>query len=171
MPFDKDLFLAEYNALREEILKRIEIVHQLMAGILVAWTAVLSVALQGETQKNGRTDILLLYPLLALAIAYLWAFNNRAIILTGNYIRVMEKKAEDIGGGMGWERHVRGKGSGAPSAICIFVLTQIITICLAMHFGDDLCRYWLVISINVILCLLTGYFIWCSEKNVPFPEN
>ncbi len=167
--FRREFFLAEYGALRDEILKRIEIVHQLKGGLLLAWSAILGFAIQSQSETK-ITQLLLLYPVLALAIAWLWAFNNRAIILLGNYIRAMEEEAKVMGATMGWEHHVRGKSSGAYSAIGIFVCTQALTLLAAKYMGKiDLPDWRLLAGIGV--CVWTGFVIWRSEIGVPHPRR
>jgi hypothetical protein len=163
---DKELFLAEYGGLRNEILKRIEIVHQLKAGALLAWTAVLGFALQGQ----GEGELYFLYPIVALAIAYLWAFNNRAIILMGNYIRVMEEDAEEMGGGLRWEHYARGKSSGVASAAAVFLTTQVLTLLAATFVAGVSLSDWRMV-VGLAACVLTGFLVWRSEQRVPFPER
>ena len=66
-----DFLIAEYSALREEILKRTELQHQLILAALVAVGTFLSVGLE-----TNSVLIMLLYPILALFLATAWEQNN-----------------------------------------------------------------------------------------------
>jgi hypothetical protein len=68
----EDAFLmTQYISLREEILKRIEIQHQLILGTLVAVGTILTVGTQG-----GSLSILLVYPFLAMFLTLAWSQND-----------------------------------------------------------------------------------------------
>ena len=91
--------LAEYNALRDEILRRTDIQHQLISITLVAFGALVSVGLQVSQTA------LLAYPLLALFLSVVWSYNDIRIRQLGFYIRDrIENRL--AGGGEGWEHAI-----------------------------------------------------------------
>ena len=76
------LIIAEYTALREEILKRLEIDHQLIALALIAPGTILTIGFQ-----TRNASIMLVYPILALFLSAIWVINETGIIEKGIYIR------------------------------------------------------------------------------------
>lgn len=95
--------LNEHQELRNEILKRTEIQHQLISITLVAFGALISVGLQGSATA------LLAYPILALFLSAAWSSNDIQIAQLGAYIRdQIEEKLLDPG--MGWEHRISSEG-------------------------------------------------------------
>ena len=72
--------LAEYDALRGEILKRSEIQHQLLSFSLAALGALMAVGLKDSPSA------LLAYPILVLFLAVGWVYNDLQIAQIGLYI-------------------------------------------------------------------------------------
>ncbi len=68
---DLSFLLAQYTSLREEVLRRIEIQHQLILGTLIAIGTILTVSYQG-----GTSSLLLLYPFLAMFLTMAWSQND-----------------------------------------------------------------------------------------------
>lgn len=68
---EENFLLAQYNSLREEVLKRIELQHQLILGTLVALGTMLTVSTQ-----PGSLSILLVYPVLAMFLTLAWSQND-----------------------------------------------------------------------------------------------
>lgn len=93
------ILVAEYTALREEILKRIEIQHQVISFTLIALGTILTVGFQ---TKNA--SIMLIYPVLALFLSALWLSNEHGVHKAASYI---EKKIEVKVGieRLGWEHY------------------------------------------------------------------
>src|SRR5437764_9499704 len=86
-----------YNNLRQEILKRIEIEHQIISLTLVALGAVLTV---GVTNTNAT--LLLAYPILVMFLAAAWCDNHLRTGEISAYIK--EEIAPKIGNNIiGWE--------------------------------------------------------------------
>jgi hypothetical protein len=85
--------LAEYEALRAEILKRTEIQHQLISLALIA---------TGTFLATGSATARLAYPILAVFLAAAWAQSDIRIEQLGAYI---EKRVEErlLGDNLGWE--------------------------------------------------------------------
>jgi hypothetical protein len=96
--------LAVYNALRNEILQRIQIQHQLFAVAVIALGAILTVGFQ-----SNKVTPILSYPLLAMFLASAWAHNDRLIRLAGlyikNYVEDETYVAERLGNSLIWWEH------------------------------------------------------------------
>ncbi len=75
-------YLQEYSALRGEILKRMDIRHQLFTFTMVATGTILSVGLAAESTYK----ILFAYPLVALFVAGSWMNSDYRIYQIGQYI-------------------------------------------------------------------------------------
>jgi len=125
-------FLAEYQSLRTELIKRLEIQHQIvlfstaMAGVLITLGMLLS---------EIGTSAILLYPILAFFLATAWVHNDVRLFDIRSYIRArLEKKRL---AGLEWENHlfIKRKGSylrlAELSAFCIFVFVSIFALVIA----------------------------------------
>ena len=75
--------LAEYQTLREDILKRMEFRYQLINLLLVVAGAFFTLGLQ----PNISSSVLLIYPILALFLTAGWAHNGVVMVKIGNYLR------------------------------------------------------------------------------------
>jgi hypothetical protein len=73
--------VAEYNALRAEILKRVETRYTLLSITLTALAALLTFGAQ-----TNRAILILLYPILALCLAISWSSNDYQIGKISDYI-------------------------------------------------------------------------------------
>lgn len=69
-----DLLEAEYTSLRAEIIKRIEIQHQLLTIALIAPGTILAIGFQ-----TTNASLMLLYPVLGLFLSAVWLANSFAI--------------------------------------------------------------------------------------------
>lgn len=96
--------LAQFNALRDEIIKRAEFEHQLIALTLAAAGTLAAVGLT----VDGSSLALLVYPVLTAFISIGWLFNNFRIQQMGYYIR---EKLEPAYSGLGWEQFLKSKAS------------------------------------------------------------
>lgn len=92
-----DFSLAEYNNLRNEIVARVGIEHQLISISLIALGALLAVGL-----KTENISLFLLYPALITVLAAMWRDNQIRIGEISSYIRnrIAKKVGED---NIGWE--------------------------------------------------------------------
>jgi len=94
---DTALALAEYSALRDEILKRIEFQNNILN-----WTFVIAGSLVTFALQLNNAMILLLYPLIAFGLSASWEQNNLRIRQLGVYIR---KRIETRASNGGWEQY------------------------------------------------------------------
>jgi hypothetical protein len=90
---------AEYAALRDECLKRLGMRHQTVNWTLIAGAGFLTLGLA----KGVTGLVVLVFPILALFLAVLWAQNDVRIGELGDYIRT---KIERRHPGLGWEEHL-----------------------------------------------------------------
>lgn len=96
--------LAEYNALRGEILKRSEIQHQLISFALAALGALTAVGLKDSTSA------LLAYPILVLFLAVGWTYNDIQIAQIGLYIK-HRIEGQLAASGQGWQHTILSQRS------------------------------------------------------------
>jgi len=97
---EREGMLAEYVALRGEILKRIELRHQYMK---------VSLAIAGAFLAAGvavtKAPVALVFPLLAPFLAIGWAQNDLRVRDLAEYFR---EHQEQLVPGLGWETHMQG---------------------------------------------------------------
>src|SRR5438874_6849384 len=93
------LIVAEYKALREEILKRIEIQHQLISLALAAPATFVGfgIAIKSAT-------LILLYPILATCLSIAWSIHELALMRIWNYIQAQIE--EKVGNQIHWEHYM-----------------------------------------------------------------
>ena len=104
---DKDLFLAEYKTLRDEILLRITQQTQITGFALTAWGVII-----GSSITSKQYAVVLLYPLLAFFVSRSWAFNNTRIFQIGHYLKRREVQVATPNWGlMYWENYITGSES------------------------------------------------------------
>ncbi|MFI0405414.1 hypothetical protein [Actinomadura sp. 3N508] len=95
------LMVAEYESLRAEILKLIELQSQLVALMMIAFGTVVSVGFQA---KNAT--IIFTYPIISLLLAIYWLNYAHTTCRCAEYISTrIEKRAGPEY--MGWENYVR----------------------------------------------------------------
>ncbi len=117
----------EYNALRSEILKRIEIRQQMLSVALTIAGVFLGVGI-----TTGA--VALIYPPLAMFLALGWAQNDARIADIGIYIRTHMEPGMP---GLNWETYSQQRRESAPwkgwrftvlSHAGVFVVTQIMAL-------------------------------------------
>ncbi len=123
--------LAEYSALRSEILQRIDMRQQILTFTLVIAGTVLSLGVQ----TNISPLVLLIYPVLALFLATAWMHSDVRIWEVAEYI---EKQLEPRLGGIGWETYIHNKHQGQSfrpmevTAAGVFLTTEVLAVILAI---------------------------------------
>jgi hypothetical protein len=130
-PETTSLLLAEYGALRDEIIKRIEIEHQLISLALIAPGTILAIGVQ-----TREAALLLLYPILACFLSAVYAFNEYRIFEIGNYIRnrIEPRVGEN---NIGWETFRPSRGLfysavGVLGSGAIFIGTELLVLLTAI---------------------------------------
>jgi hypothetical protein len=124
-----NLVIAEYNSLRNEILKRIEFRFQIINLTIIAAGTFLTVGVQ----DNIPASVLFIYPILAFFLAASWSHNGAMILLLEQHIKInIEAKNPDLK----WETHgVKPYSLGWLSTLStsgLILVTQIIAIALAL---------------------------------------
>lgn len=142
-----NLIIAEYNALREEILKLTDIQYQIAALALIAPGTLITIGFQ---LKNA-TMIILIYPIFALFLAACWLNNAHGIYRLGLYIRkrIEPKVGEE---NIGWETFSRQTPMdhyhlGFWGYRAIFIGTAVLAILAALSIAT---YNWIVIVSLVI---------------------
>src|SRR6185312_11309585 len=83
-----ELVIAEYNTLRDEILRRSDRQVQTVTLTIIALGTLLAAGIQFKS-----APLVFIYPLLAAALAAIWAAEDRGIQATGAYIwRIIEEQ-------------------------------------------------------------------------------
>lgn len=125
--------LAEYAALRSEVLKRIDIRYQLTILTLTAAAAFITAG------NLAGPVVVLLYPIFALFLTVAWTHSDVRAGQIGDYIRTnVERRLA----GMGWERYLRTVYARRESRLFrrlteissggIFAVTQVLTLLFAV---------------------------------------
>jgi hypothetical protein len=163
--------LAQYSALREEILKRLEMQHQLIALALLATGTLIPIGLA----DNGPVLVLLLSPILILLIAIAWAWNNVRIVQTGKFIK------DKIEGKDDWEHYWRDPTlhnwptrrvlTGAISALSIYLGAQLLIMVVAWFRSTPTAGEIVILVVDGITVALTFLIVYFSEDRSSFPEN
>nr|GID36370.1 hypothetical protein Aca09nite_28760 [Actinoplanes campanulatus] len=102
---EKDVVLAEFNALRAEIIARQASAQGLLSIQLTAAGALFSLALSG----TGRAAVLLVLPLITYMLAGRAVAHSYACLSIGTYIRT--QLSPRVSGGLGWEQWIRSHRS------------------------------------------------------------
>lgn len=149
---------AEYGALREEILKRIEIRHNTISLTVTVAGAMLGFSLD-------RQVLALLYPILALVFCCIWAQNEMRELQLCDYIHTIEKKL-----GYGWSdyyKSVQAQGSffrGVPLSVLVpgalFIITSVIALGIARKIMFSSVLRALISSFDIVAILMMVYFVW-----------
>ena len=148
------LTIKEYNALRSEILKRIEYMRQINSLVLVVISTIFVFGLQ-----NQNATLILLYPALALFLSVTWSSSDRRTRELGLYSKtqIEAKLGRDI---IGWEhfmeearmRHRLFDLDDLWAVAGIFIGTEV----LALYVGTSISiRHGTVIPLSVLLLVAT----------------
>ena len=147
--------MAEYSALRDEILKRSEFRYQILSLNVVIFGTILTFSLQSNTSAY----ILFVFPVLAYCLAGIWAHNLRGTRRLSRYIREHIANKFDI---IGWESDIQKEPRFSPiwssltlSTSGIFLGTEIITTVLGLIRSTFTTLDYALVVCNSIVILLT----------------
>ncbi|MCX7000532.1 MAG: hypothetical protein NT106_09605 [Candidatus Sumerlaeota bacterium] len=149
-----DFLLAEYAALRSEILKRSETQNQLISLALIASGTFLTLSLQ------NTSTIALVYPILALFLAMLWVQHDYKIRQIGAYIKERIEKPF-LSEGLGWEHRPPssqyiGKVSVTSLASSgIIIGTQILAVAVGILKTSFYVQDVVLLAIDTVVILLS----------------
>jgi hypothetical protein len=153
--------LAEYQTLRDDILKRIEFRYQLINLVLVVAGTFLTVGLQFD---NSAT-ILLVYPILALFLAAGWAHNGVVMVKIGRYIR---DNIEPKLAGLNWQTFTEKSFPqlssfsilGPISTSGLIFTSQLLALILAIIKFTGTLTEWGLLILSSLALLITGILLW-----------
>jgi 8-oxo-dGTP diphosphatase len=170
--------LAEYDALRSEVLKRIDIRYQLTILTLTATAAFITAGdLVGPL-------VVMLYPVFALFLTVAWTHSDVRSGQIGDYIRTSVEKRL---GGMGWERHLRTVYSKRESRLFrhlteissggIFAITEVLALLFAVlqqPSSMSLAEQWvfvILLLLDFVSLYLTIVLIRTRRKGYRSPRK
>jgi hypothetical protein len=151
-----NLLIAEYNALRGEILKFYEVQYQLIVLTLTAAGVILTVGLQ---TKNA--SILLVYPILTLFLATVWTNMQANIMGIGTYIREnIEPRAAERA--IGWEHYLRQtwtwrefRALTSTGSSAIFIITELLAVFAGLSIASFNTTEKILLALDVLSILLS----------------
>jgi hypothetical protein len=161
-----DLKVQEFVALRQEIIKRIELSYQFINLTIIAAGAIFTVGLQGDAPAS----ILLMYPIVSTFLVSGIANHSDAVGKIAYYIRT---RHEAVAGGM-WEQYLADRYPRGPlfgpfdlvAFIGVPLSTQGIAILLAALKGPWSKGPWAKIDIvlAVLSLLATVFSIYLAKR-------
>ena len=173
---------AEYNALRDEIVKRLEAEHRVINYALAAMATLTTLSYSNQLQIPKA--VLLLYPWFAFFLAAEWAFNNMRVCQIGAYLLQLEQAVGWSWQGLkgGWEyylhqstlnRHPLSKSLTAVFiAYGVFPVTQAAAIVIAFRSSLQGSPEDLILgSLDALLVAFTILLIFLSEQKRYHPGN
>ena len=170
MPELRSEILAEYSVLRDELLKRVEMRDQILTFTLVVAGTFLTFGVQAV----ATALVLLVYPILTLFLAAIWAHSDVRIGEIAEYIR---NRIEPQLVGIRWEKYIskrfverggRWFRRVEVSAAGVFLITQILALILAwprLTFSLE----EIILLASDILAIIATFFILPSRRKWLFP--
>ena len=162
-------YLAEFNALRSEILKRIEQRQQ-----IIVITLTLAGTFLGFGVKDGNETISLIYPIIAAFLAFAWTQNDLRIKDLAKYIR---EAIEPQVPGLQYETTIHRLRQGWKGVSSIrfvsysheglFVVTQAIAILIGFSNPTITTLDWVLIGLDFLAVGLVVWLISQTRKRDP----
>jgi hypothetical protein len=149
--------LAEYNNLRMEILKMIELQSRLLSMVVIVFGAVISIGLQ-----TGNAAIIAVHPVLALILGTCWLNHNYAIVRAADYIRSRLEVLFYESNREGWEHYVlhykiSHARIGHLGERAIFPGSSIIAVLAAAYVGRN--NFWSIAAITTAAVVTVVTFL------------
>jgi hypothetical protein len=151
----------EYNALRSEILKRIELRQQLIAITLTLAGAFLSVGLK-------TASVAFIFPPLASMLALSWYQNDRLIRDLGAYIR---EHIEPTLPGLGWQTHTLRRRMTSKLSMWrtlshggVFLILQLLAVWIGVANFTCTTTEWVLLSIDVLGLVGVAILIFLHQR-------
>ncbi len=169
---DLTLVATEYNNLRAEILKRVEIRYQLLALTVTVFGALLAF---GSQTKNAGP--ILLYPVLALCLAISWRSNLHNVWKLSDYI--IEHIEAKVGeSNMYWESYCKSSRQEtrtekylAYGSKGIFVLTEILALLIGIIVGvtqpesNAILLVFIGTVVSVVMTVVTAMLLFSYKRD------
>lgn len=133
----ENVILAEYSALRDEIVARINLRHQMLVIALTLLGLLMAFGIKDTNEKEISMHLFLLYPILCMFLAMGWAHTDYRLGELGTYIReTIETKFL----GIGWEHYIHARSQPFKrsfkvqemAAIGIFVGVEVLSLLVAL---------------------------------------
>ena len=160
----------EYNSLRNEILRRIEMRQRFISITLTIAGAFLGVGVTTET-------VALVYPPIAAFLAIGWMHNDGQIRDLATYVREHLERSMP---GLGWETYVQAKRESSRmrgrrfiviSHAGIFILTQIMSIGIGLLKFTFTPVEWVLLGIDLVAVLVVVWVIrWVTVYRAREPS-
>jgi hypothetical protein len=158
--FDSSGFLlAEYGALRAEILKRTDIQHQLLSLSLIALGTFITIGFESSA------TLLLVYPILAMFLAASWSHHDIRIAQLGDFIQ-RHHEEKFLGEQGGWEHFhpssAAGKIVGSRIGLAsrgILIGSQILAVTLGLLKTTFLTHDLVIIGLDAVLIPYTVFLL------------
>jgi len=157
-----DLLLAEYKALRDEILKRMEMRHQFVFWGLMATGAFFTYA----AARGVPASVPLLLPVYGFSLAWGWMHNDVRIAELGEYVQTeIESRVGDVKMWQAWKERRRGEqpetrflGGLQLAAAGVFVSFQLLAMAVAYpRLGTTF--EWSFFVMDAVLIGLTVFLV------------
>jgi len=158
---ETDFVLAQYETLRAEILLLIETQSQLVGVNVVAFGALLSVAVQGE-----HASVVLVYPIVSLILGISWLNHAYAICRTSEFI-ARHIEPNHFQADLGWETYLRTLEPTAINKIgywgvrAVFaggsVLSLLVSLLIGVHGETQWIAFWVSSAIVVGTIVLFAF--------------
>jgi phosphoglycolate phosphatase-like HAD superfamily hydrolase len=156
-----EIIKTEYASLRNEILRRIDIRHQIVSLHLIVAGTFLTIG----AQPDIPAVVLLVYPVLTMFISASWARNDSRIKYIGSYIR---DYVEILTKNVLWETHRLEKVAKPGflwlsrlrifSTMGLFLVTQILALGLAFSKLVYSPEEIILLVLDVLAIVVTAYF-------------
>lgn len=156
------LIVAEYQSLRDEIIKLIELQSQLVLITVAAFGTVVSVGVQGE---DGR--IILVHPLLSIILGISWINHAHSICRCARYLRRVEARVGSDT--LGWEHFVQDNPPRAPwlgywGVRLMFPASSVLAVVQGIVVGSSGGLKWGLFGVSLGLTILTiALFMYWQE--------
>ena len=154
--------LDEYGALREEIVKRIELEYQLINLSLITFGVICGVSLQ-----NKSPLVIMVYPFFAAFIVAGWVNSDNSIQCIAQYIKshIETTLGEN---NTGWEHRFESQRSDGLSALSVggtFVGTSLFAILVGISLVSfDATEVLLLIVSGISLIFSSALLLWYFSK-------
>jgi len=149
-----EFVIAEYTALRDEIIKRSEFRYQLISLTVIIAGSILTFGLQ----PNAPASVLFIFPILGCLLAGVWAHN----VIGPRYIAIFIKEhIESRFRGFGWETIVETERysfswlSGIIATGGIYIVSEIVTLVLGFLKSSFTLIDIVLIGLDIVAIFVT----------------
>lgn len=163
-PENDQFLLAEYSALREEIIKRIELEYQVIYITLFIFSTMCGIAVAYKI-----SIIILPYPILCVLLTSAWVNSDFSIFYITEYIKTqIETKIGE--GTTGWEHYLAPQKPLLLSSLSVggtFVITALIAIWIGASSAtrDTIGIILLILDLIGVMCI-SGLLSWYHFKRM-----